>query len=64
VVFLTFAEGLGIDDDLVFLVHRGHSVIALNRALTGGHLAAFVIGDVALHFLVSFPLAHPWAARL
>jgi len=64
VVLLTFTEGLGVDDNLVLLVHRGHAVKALDRALAGGHLAAFVIGDVALHFLAPFPLAHPWAARL
>lgn len=64
VVFLAFAKGLGVDDDLVFLVHRGHAVIALDRALAGGHFGAFVIGEVALHFLVPFPPAHPWAVRL
>ena len=64
VMFLPFPEGLGINDDLVFFVYRGHAVIALDRALTGGHLGTFIIGDVALHFLAPFPLAHPWAARL
>ena len=54
-MFLAFAKGLGVDDDLVLLVHRGDPVIALDRALAGGHLGAFVIGDVALHFLVPFP---------
>jgi len=63
-VLLTFAKGLGVDDDLVFLVHCSHAVIALDGALAGGHLGASVIGDVALHFLAPFPLAHPWAARL
>ena len=57
VVFLTFAKGLGIDDDLVFFVHRGHAVITLYCAFAGGHFAAFVIGDVALHFLAPLPLA-------
>jgi len=33
VVFLPFPEGLGIYDDLVFHVHRGHAVVALDRAL-------------------------------
>src|SRR5690606_39570487 len=64
VVFLAFANGLGVDDDLVLFIHRSHAVIALNRSLAGGHLGAFVIGDVALHFLVPFPPAHPWAVRL
>ena len=64
VVFLTFTEGLGVDDDLVFLIHRGDPVVALDRAFAGGHLGAFVIGDVALHFLAPFPPAHPWAVRL
>jgi len=64
VVFLAFAKGLGIDDDLVFSVHRGHAVIALDCALAGGHLGTFVIGEVALHFLVPLPPAHPWAVRL
>jgi len=64
VVLLPFPEGLGINDDLVFLVHRGQAVVALDRALAGGHLGAFVISDVALHFLAPLPLAHPWAVRL
>jgi len=64
VVFLPFPEGLGINDNLVFLVHRGHAIVALDRALAGGHLGAFVIGDVALHFLAPLPPAHPWAVRL
>jgi len=38
-VFLALTEGLGIDENLVFFVHRGHSVIALDRAFAGGHLA-------------------------
>ena len=63
-VLLPFSKRLGIDDDLVFLVHRGHAVIALDRALAGGHLGALVIRDVALHFLAPLPLAHPWAVRL
>ena len=64
VVFLPFPEGLGIDNNLMFLVHRGHAVVALDRALAGGHLGAFVIGEVALHFLAPLPPAHPWAVRL
>jgi len=64
VVFLPFPEGLGIDDDLVFLVHRGHAVIALDRALAGGHFGAFFIGEVAIYFLAPLSPAHPWAVRL
>lgn len=63
-MFLDFAEGLDVDDELVLLVHRGNPVIALYGALTVGHLGSFVISEVALHFLASFPLAHPWAVRL
>jgi len=40
------------------------SVIALDRALAGGHLGTFIIGDVVLHFLAPLPPAHPWAVRL
>lgn len=42
-VFLAFAESLRIDDDLVLLIHRGHAVIALDRAHAGGHLGTFVV---------------------
>lgn len=64
VVFLAFAQGLGINNDLMLLIHRGHAVIALNRPFAGGHLGTFVIGDVTLHFLALLSLAHPWAVRL
>ena len=63
-MLLALAKGLGVDDDLMLPVHCGHAVIALERALAGGHLGAFVIGDVALHFLAAFTLAHPWTLGL
>ena len=38
VVFLSFSEGLGINDDLVFLINRSHTVITLDGALARRHL--------------------------
>jgi len=63
-MLLAFAEGLSVNDDLVLFIHRGYAVIALDRALAGGHFGTFVIGQIALHFLDSLPPAHPWAVRL
>src|SRR5690554_3426179 len=64
VMFLAFAEGLGVQDDLMFLVHRRHPVIALDRALAGGHLGGLIVREVALHFLEALPLAPPGVVRL
>ena len=36
-LFLTSTKGLGINDDLVFLIHRRYPVVTLYRALAGGH---------------------------
>ena len=58
-MLLAFAKGLRIDNDLVFLVHRGHAVIALDCALARGHLGRFVIGDVAFDFFDAFAFTHP-----
>jgi len=63
-LLLTLAKGLGIDDDLMLLVYRSQSIVALDRALLSGHLGRFIIGDVAFDFLASLTLAHPWALRL
>ena len=37
---------LGIDDDLCFLIDGGHTGIALDHALAGGHLGGFIVGAV------------------
>jgi hypothetical protein len=55
-VFLAFAKGLRIDDDLMFAVHRGHICVTLQRALTRRHLGRLVVGDVAFDFRYPFPL--------
>jgi len=60
-VLLTFTESLRINNELVFLIHRGHAVIVLDRALPGCHLGAFVVSQVALHFLAPLSPAYPWA---
>ena len=64
VVFLAFAKGLSINNDLMLFIHSGHAIIALNRPFAGGHRGTFVIGQVALHYLAPLSLPHPWAVRL
>jgi hypothetical protein len=63
-VLLAFAKGLCVNDNLVFPVYRCQSVITLDGAFAGGHLGAFVIGDITLHFLWSFAFPDPWAVGL
>ena len=46
---------LGVDHDLVLLIHRGDAVVALNDAVGGDHFGALVVGDVALHRLAARP---------
>ena len=60
-MFLSFAKGLCVDDDLVFFVDTGHAVVALDGAFTGSHLRTFVIRDIALYFLFCFALPPPGA---
>src|SRR5690606_41449165 len=59
-VLLAFAKRLGLNDDLMLLVHRRHAVVALDGPFAGGHLGRFVVGDVALHFFRPLTLPHPW----
>lgn len=47
-VLLTAAEGFGGDHHLVLAIDGGDAVVALNHAVTGLHLGAVVVGDVAL----------------
>src|SRR5690606_31473280 len=60
VVLLTVPKGLGIDNDLVFAVDSGHTVITLNRAFARCHFGGFVIGDIAFDFFPGFALADFW----
>mgnify|MGYP007099537098 CR=1 FL=1 len=48
-MFLTLTKGFGMHHDLVLAVYRRYTGIALNDTMTGLHLGAFVVGDVALH---------------
>ena len=59
-VFLAFTKSLRLDNHLMPLVHGGHPIIALDRALAGGHLGAFVISNITLHFPEAATFAHPW----
>ncbi len=54
---LALAEGLGADDHLVFGIDRGDPDIALDHPVTGFHLGALVVGEVALHFFAGVPQA-------
>lgn len=63
-MFLAFAKGLGIDDDLMFLVDCRHPVIALERALRSRHLGTLVVSEIALHLLASPALPLSGALRL
>ena len=47
ILLLPLAEGLRMDNDLVFAVHRCDSVIALNHTAGGLHLGRIIVGDVA-----------------
>lgn len=40
--------GLGIDDDLRFLIDGGHTGIALNYALAGGHFGGIIVAAIGL----------------
>ncbi len=51
-VFLTCTKGLGINDDLMFFIDRGNAIVPLNSPFVGGHLGAFIIGDI------TFDLTH------
>ena len=62
-VFLALTKGLGIDNDLMFLIHRRDTGVTLNRAFARGHLGAFIVRDVTFDFLDLFALAHPWAGH-
>ena len=64
VVFLAFAKGLGIDNDLVLLVDGRDAVVTLNRALAGGHLGRLIVSDIAFYFLRPFTLPRPWGCCL
>src|SRR4030043_2311609 len=54
-MFLTFSKCLGLDNDLVFAVGGGHTVITLDDAAMGLHLGGFIIGDVAFLRLSGLP---------
>ena len=56
-MLLAVAKGLGINDDLVFAIDGCYAVIPLNRAFTRCHFSGFVIGNIALDFLLGFALA-------
>jgi hypothetical protein len=36
----------------------------MDRGFSVGHFAAFVISEIAFHFLAKLSLAYPWTARL
>ncbi len=63
-MFLAFAESLGIHNDLVFLIDSRHTIVALYRSFTGGHLGRLVVGDITLYFFRLFPLPRPWGCCL
>ena len=44
----TVAPGLGVDNDLVLIIHRGQPGVALNNAFLGRHFGAVVIGEITL----------------
>ena len=50
-MFLGCAEGLGMDDDLMLVIHDGYPVIALDDPVGGLHGCALIVGDVALYGL-------------
>ena len=56
-VLLPVTEGLGIDDDLVFFIDGGDTVVALDRAFGCLHLGTLIVGDIAFNFLFSLSLA-------
>ena len=45
---LPFPMGLGVHDDLMFLIDHSHPVVALDHPVAGRHLGALGIGDVTL----------------
>ncbi len=49
-MLLALAKGLGMHHHLMLAVDRRHAGIALNDAMTGFHLGAFVVGDIAFDF--------------
>ena len=50
-LFLGCTEGLGMDDDLVLVIHHGDTVIALDHAVGGLHGGTLIVGDIALYGL-------------
>src|SRR5690606_29163709 len=63
-VFLAFAESLGIHTNLVLLIDSRHTVVTLNGAFAGRHLGRLVVGDITLYFLWPLSLPHPWGCCL
>ena len=59
-MLLTVTKGLGIDDDLMFAVDGGHTVITLNRALARCHLGRFIVGDITFYFFLDSALPNFW----
>lgn len=57
VVLLALAVRLGADNDLVFGIHSGNAGIALNDPVTGLHLGAVIVGDIALDSAAADALA-------
>jgi hypothetical protein len=51
---LGLAECLGMHDDLILVVNRHHTIIALYYSMGGFHLGADIVGDVAVNGLSCF----------
>jgi hypothetical protein len=54
IVLLRFTERCGMRHHLMLGINRGHSVVALDDTMTGCHLCALVIGELALLELPAF----------
>lgn len=57
-MLLSFTYRLCIYDDLMLTIDRGNAVVALDRAFAGGHLARFIVGDIAFHLSGVLSVTH------
>ena len=63
-LLLACAEGLSINDYLMFFIDGGNPIVTLDRPFAGGHFSAFIIGDITFDFLGFFALAYSGAVGL
>lgn len=56
-MLLPVTKGLGVNNNLVLTVDCCNAVIALDGSFAGGHLSAFIVGDVAFDLFLRAPLA-------